>query len=390
MRLSKLNLVNYRNYSSLSLDPQPGINVIRGINGQGKSNLLEAIYMLSIGKSLRTGPERNIIPRRLLKNGGISQIVGLFSDKSGSTKAQVDMELRKSNTGQLSLVKYFRLNAEKQRAAEFVGSVKMCFFSVNDVNIVLGGAETRRRYLDILMAQINRADFKNLQHYSRSVSQRNGLLRAQKQRKLSSAELNNELKFWDDRVAREATPIIINRNKVINELLQLAIPIHRELGGQQLEIVYRPNLLDKLFNPPSGRPQSEVTPEQVRLALMDTFRRMRPAELKRGYTLVGPHRDDFEIRLNGEPAELASRGQARLVAVALKMAEANYIVKAIHNSPVILLDDVFSELDSSKRDALLKMLKDYEQVLITTAEDDGIYSDYTQFSVVNGVITPFS
>ena len=117
---------------------------------------------------------------------------------------------------------------------------------------------------------------------------------------------------------------------------------------------------------------------------------MRPAELKRGYTLVGPHRDDFEIRLNGEPAELASRGQARLVAVALKMAEANYIVKAIHNSPVILLDDVFSELDSSKRDALLKMLKDYEQVLITTAEDDGIYSDYTQFSVVNGVITPFS
>lgn len=369
--LSHLTLSNFRNLVQLDLELPEGVVVFFGPNAQGKTTLLEAVYLLAIARSFRAENEREVVNFHAATEGG-QALVGGTIEKTGErlgvyvgfqcipTHEAADAANRGSGPGysvrpSYSVRKEIRVSRVRRTAAELVGTVNAVLFSADDIDLVQGPPAGRRRYLDVLISQADPRYLRGLQRYQRVIQQRNQLLRMLRE---GRAE-DRELAFWNDELVREGAWVTWRRHETMAELSQSCTQHHRELGGPEecLQMEYRPSV-------PLGDGLS-ATEDRFRESLASSEKRDRAVAA----TVVGPHRDDFNLLLDQvDMSTFASRGQARTLALTLRLAEAAYLATARTEGPIVLLDDVLSEMDAFRRKRVLEKVSQYQQTLITTTD----------------------
>jgi len=369
--------------------------VFQGGNGQGKSNLLEAAYLLAIAKSPRTSSDREVVSWQTANEEGHCQVAAIVQRDRDPLKIQMDIQCLPSRheetensskraeqgTWGISVQKHFRVNGVPRLASELVGQLNAVMFSAQDIELVMGPPPGRRRYMDILISQLDRRYLRALQKYQRVLYQRNHLLRMVRDGRSNE----DELLYWDQELITEGVYIEARRHETVKQLSTLALPIHEELTGEgeTLEIIYRPSV----------EAQEGDSEEALAQTFQGALNLNRRREIARGVSSFGPHRDDLHLLIAGMDAGLyASRGQARTVALALKLAEARYLAQQRRQEPVLLLDDVLSELDSSRRVHVLQNVSSYQQCLITTTDlrllEEPFLSAAAKFKVEAGRVEP--
>lgn len=369
------------------------MTLFHGGNGEGKSNLIEAIYMLAIARSPRTANDRDLMRRAASADGGeaYARIAANVERDGDPLRLQIDLVGAQVDAAAAadgnparaadSIQKRFRVNGAPRRAAALVGQLNAVMFSADDLEIVYGSPSARRRYLNILIAQADREYLRALRQYERIVRQRNHLLRQIR----DGGARPDELGFWDDALVNEGKLIAARRQASARMLSQSAKPIYAEMSGanETMAAAYSPNV--------------PLPPDASEDAIADIMRQRlaerRAAELARGVTLVGPHRDDLRLTLDDmDAAAFASRGQTRTLVLALKLAEAEYLAARRAHQPVILMDDVLSELDAARRLQTLERASRYRQALITTADAAAVDARFlpriARFSIRRGAVTP--
>ena len=390
-----MSLVNFRSYESLSLELPEGLILLEGGNGQGKSNLLEAAYLLAIAKSNRASADRELVHSEARTGPQPhAQILAELQLADGDVRLQVDFTAsdasqRPSGDGEIQPTdatvfhKSFRVNGVGRRASSVIGILNAVMFSPEDLELVYGTPSVRRRYLDILISQLDDRYLRSLQRYNKILAQRNHLLKRIRQRSASP----DELRFWDTELVAEGSFIIEQRARTLTSLNAISAPLHSELSGSNdtLELVYRPSVA----MPP------EVTLDAAAENLTEGLAAERGREIAQGFTALGPHRDDIEPQIAGMDASAyASRGQVRTIVLAMKLAEAEHLKRRRGQEPVLLLDDVLSELDAGRRALVLDRAAMYQQCFITTAEpgiiDSERLSRMHRFIVTRGSVRPIS
>ncbi|MCL0044322.1 DNA replication/repair protein RecF, partial [Dehalococcoidia bacterium] len=335
MYISHLSLTNYRNFRHLELDLPPGLIFIFGENGQGKTNLLEAAYLLTIAKSYRTNVERELIhwsnqppPGNIATSDSPAiphtVVSGDIEYPDGKLRLIVALQaISTEGVGGPLVKKQIRVNGVSTSAAGLLGCINGVLFTAADLDLIYGPPSKRRRFLDILISQVDRGYLRALQRYQRVVTQRNHLLRLIRDGRNAPGDLD----FWDNELINEGSKVVARRAEVTKSLAPLAMQEHSRLvDGERLSIAFQPS----------------VEAEE----LTDLVPRHRETEIKAGMTLVGPHRDDLALDIDGMPAATyASRGQARTIALGLRLAEALFLRQQRQEEPILLLDDIFSELD---------------------------------------------
>lgn len=391
MYLKHLSLLNYRNYARLEVDLQARIHVLRGDNAQGKTNLLEVIHYLATTKSPLAGSDRQMI--RWAADRDVipyAQVQATFV-RAGVERA-IEITLVKeveSEGGRSALRRQILLDGIPRRAMDVVGKLNVVLFLPQDIGLVSGSPRERRRYLDMLLCQVDEEYCRALSRYNKVITQRNALLRQIRQRLSSPSELD----YWDEQLARLGTIVLSRRQWATQALNEGAAGLQRALTGdtEDLVVIYQSSLAEyassrgeALWSQPGGE---------------DEFRRVlqlaRVEESARGITLVGPHRDDLKLLLNGVDATIyGSRGQQRTIALALKLAEVGLIESQTGDTPILLLDDVISELDDQRCAFLLDSIAVAEQVLITTTKLDrfapGLLESAALWQVVSGTLSPLA
>ena len=366
MYLSHLSLTNFRNFLQLELDLPSGVVVLSGDNAQGKSSLLEAVYLLAIARSFRAESDHEMINWGAAEEGGNALVAGTIEKLSEKIRVYIGYQcLPASETpphqdrGRTFQVRrQIRVSRVKRTAAELVGLVNAVLFSAEDLELVQGPPSLRRRYLDILMSQADVSYLKSLQAYQRVLQQRNRLLRLLQDRKAAE----EELAFWNEQLVKEGSRIVARRHQAMALLSAMCRDRHNELTGamEELTVEYRPNIRG------SGQLQSE---DETEREFMTALQASRNRELALRSTVVGPHRDDFRLLVdNVDMGTYASRGQARTLALTLRLAEAAYLASTRDEGPIMLLDDVLSEMDSPRRSRVLEKATQYQQVIITTTD----------------------
>ncbi|MCH7971482.1 MAG: DNA replication/repair protein RecF [Chloroflexi bacterium] len=398
MYLSRLSLTGFRNHTNTDLELRPGLTLFQGNNGQGKSNLLEAAYMLAIAKTPRSSNESELVNWSLAETGGHMQVLGVGREGDTTIQAQIDVDITaptgSSPRGLPGFRKGLRVNGIKRSAIDFVGNLNVVFFEADDLEIVHGPPGRRRRYLDILISQSDPAYLKSLQRYGQVVSQRNQLLR----RIRDGVAGENELTFWDERLAYEGARVTDSRRRAVDGLNEHAVPAHSDLAdGDRLELEYQPRITASSGAP--GGARSKDTPdigamnaETIEQEIARALATVRRREIAQGVTVVGPHRDDLKIFLNGYPAgQFASRGQSRTIALSLKLAEAVFVNRSTGRTPILALDDILSELDPERQRRVLEAASKHEQVLLTATEPGVVPSEFLEkadiYTVMNGRVT---
>ena len=317
------------------------------------------------------------------------QILGVGRNADSTVQAQIDFDITATESSKNSTQAFrkgLRVNGIKRSAIDFVGNLNIVFFEAEDLEIIYGSPGRRRRYLDILISQSNPAYLKSLQRYRQVVNQRNQLLRQIR----DGISEESELVFWDERLAYEGALITDSRRRSVDGLNQHAVPAHQDLtNGDKLEIKYQPRITASSKDKVNvGNMNAEMIEKKIATALPSLQRR----EIAQGITVIGPHRDDLEIRLNNNRADnFASRGQCRTIALALKIAEAVFVTQSTGRTPVLALDDILSELDIERRKLVLEAATKHEQVLLTATErailPDNFLEKADIYTVMNGRVT---
>jgi len=342
--LASLQLDAFRNYNSLSVQFSPGLNVLYGDNAQGKTNLLEAIHFLATGRSHRTSRDQDLIMEGRPALRARAEVVR----KTGS----IEVEL---NYG-LETRKQLKINGVPERKiARLVGSLAVVFFSPDDLQLLKGPPSGRRRFLDLELSQISQNYLHHLMTYNRLVNQRNTLLK----QPTVDAHL---LAVYDDQLVETAAQLIVRRAEAVRRLSPLAAHFHALLsdGREDLRLAYQSQGVDE-----EGQADLDSVAARLRRALAS----LQGEERRRQVTLVGPHRDDIAIWVAGRDARLyASQGQQRTAVLALKLAELQFMTEEIGEAPVLLLDDVASELDPNRRNYLLAAVQEGVQSFITCTD----------------------
>lgn len=340
MIVKSLELNNYRNYENIQIDFDNGVNILYGDNAQGKTNVLESIYLCSTTKSHRGSKDKEIV--RFGSNEG--HIRCLF-DKS-EVDYQIDIHLRTEKS------KGIAINGIKlKKAAELMGVVNVILFSPEDLSIIKNGPSDRRRFVDSELCQLDKVYLYNLTSYNKIVNQRNNLLRDI----VYHPELVDTLDVWDSQLISLGTKIIDRRTLFINQLNEIIYDIHKNLTGEKekLLIKYDPNV--------------EIMEYQQKL------NKNREKDIKYKLTSVGPHRDDFIFYINDmDSKKYGSQGQQRTAALSLKLAEIKLVQNLTGNTPILLLDDVLSELDKNRQNYLLDSIGDIQTIITCTGLDDFI------------------
>lgn len=345
----------------MQLQIPPGLTLIEGKNGHGKSNLLEALYMLSIAKSHRLKNERGLINKNSLDNfkAGLSHtLIGADSISSmRSDRVEIHYTFQSANTGKLAIEKFIKINGVLKKVSDLIGTINSVLFTVDDLKLIFGQPSTRRRYLDILLSQTNIEYFKTLQGYQKSNTQRNHLLKSIREGKSQISELE----FWDDEIATKGSYIIKKRQTALNALSELAHSFHKKLSSDSENLFCEYNSTsDNTFH------DDQAT---IQKSLLSKLGQLTSKDISQGSTSVGPHRDDINIKINDIYAiEHASRGQARTAVLSLKLAEAEYLKTLRDNEPILLMDDLLSELDVDRKELIMDHISNYEQCIATTAE----------------------
>ena len=358
MYLKTLHLRNFRNYPDQQVEFSAAKTILVGNNAQGKSNLLEAVELMSSLRSHRTSRDRDLI----LDGEAIAQISGHLQKDMG----EVDLSLTLRQNGRRS-VGLNGLNLRRQ--LDFLGTLNMVQFSSLDLDLVRGGPEQRRHWLDSLLVQLEPIYAYVLQQYNQILRQRNALLKSIQKSDLNRQNLfsnqasiespnPSELSLWDAQLAIAGSRVIRRRARVLQRLIPFAQSWHQTISGstEALEIRYAPNveLVDD-------------NPEALQKAFLEKIQQRAIVERHQGTTIVGPHRDEVEFTINNTPArQYGSQGQQRTLVLALKLAELKLIEDVIGEPPLLLLDDVLAELDLSRQNQLLDAIQDRFQTLITT------------------------
>lgn len=366
--------------------------LVDGENGHGKSNLVEALYLLAIGKSLRATTERELVRwQPPSSTETYTHVVATVEHDSGTTRVQVDFRSSPPAQGTSQpqeesppaghVQKYVRVNGAPRRASDLVGELPAVLFTAQDLDLVFGSPSVRRRYLDIMLSQLDRRYLRAAQRYQRVIAQRNQVLKAIAERRAKP----DELEFWSGQAAETGGYMMAARAKTVEALSPLAEGLYGEMsgGGERCELFYAPSV-----DLPEA-PGPEACEEAIRNALEERQGR----EVAQGHTVTGPHRDDLLVKVGSMPAgQYASRGQGRTAVLAMKLAEAENIRVTGSRPPILLLDDVLSELDSGRRAHVLDQAANYRQALITTADPAAIdpvrLPAMTRFAVTNGVLSP--
>ena len=347
MLLAQLALSNFRNYAELELEPRPGLNVFIGANAQGKSNLLEAIAMLGTGKSFRTAREADTVrqdcERAILRGEALL--------RAGTVELVCTIE-----RGSRGTRKGYTVNAHPVRYAGYLGRMRVVTFVPADLHLASGTPGARRAFLNIALSQSEPRYYYELARYRKVVQQKNALLRG-------AVELDLELLATYNRSLVEAgAQIMLARDRMIGALATSARPAHARFApGERLEVAYEPNVA---FEVP--------TREAVEAAFEARLFQCADGERLRKSSIVGPHRDDISLMLDGISLEAyGSQGQQRTAVLALKVAEYSVMRDRWDEAPLLLLDDVLSELDEERAAAFLAELAEYEQAFITATHRPG-------------------
>jgi len=388
MRILHLSLTNFRNFSRLELDLPPGIVVLQGDNAQGKTNLLEAIYYLSRVRSPRTSTDRELVNWLALEDDlPFARLVAKVLKGEALHGQQIELTLVQSNGKSVdeepgALRKHIRINGAAKRAVDAIGQLNAVLFLPEDIELVSGSPHGRRRYLDDTLCQIDARYGHELQHYERVLTQRNYLLKSLRGRSNGS----DELLFWDQRLVEHGAFIVVRRQQVIEELDHLVQRIHPQLTGdkEHLRLEYcasvhlggRPGMPSRIALPlasstdmpgTAASPDLQAQLQAVAARFADQLREVRGRELEQGVSVVGPHRDDLHFLVDGvDMTTFGSRGQQRTIALSVKLAEVKLITQEKRDKPILLLDDVVSELDPSRRGCLTQAIDQAQQVIITT------------------------
>ena len=334
MWISKINLINFRNYENESIELDKNLNIFFGENAQGKTNIIEGIFLCSMGKSFRAKKDNEMI--QLGKNNSIIEIYYEKYDRCG--KIKIDISNKKN----------IYLNGIKlKKLSELLGNINVVIFTPDDINILKGGPQNRRRFLDIMIGQLKPNYMYNLNLYLKTIEQRNHYLRQIKEERKDEKLLD----IWDEKLVEYAEKICSYRKEFINKIKQKIIKIHKEITDdkEEIRIEYKTDCDNK---------------ENYHNLLKER----RKLDIIKGYTTKGIHRDDFSIYINDRELGIyGSQGQHRTAILSLRMSELDIIYDEIGEYPILLLDDFMSELDEKRRKHLLEKIENI-QVLITCTD----------------------
>ena len=334
-----------RNYAHLELHPAPGLNVFIGSNAQGKSNLLEAISLLGTGKSFRTSRERDLI-----RDGfELATISGEAHVRAGAIRLGCTLTATPRGSRKL-----YTVNGRSVRYATFLGSLRVVSFVPADLHLVDGPPSVRRSFLNGALAQEQKTYYRDLARYQKALSQKSALLRA------PVAPDPDLLKIYDETLVTSGTALMIARNHFIRALGAAAAKVHARWSGdrERLELTYAPNV-----------PFEVETEDSIAASFQQRLRESAEQERMRGVALCGPHRDDLVLQLDGHSlAAFGSQGQQRTAVLAVKVAEYAVMHERSGEAPLLLLDDVLSELDAARARAFLDGVGGFEQAFITATQ----------------------
>lgn len=361
MIIKSIELADYRNYNSLEMQFDSGTNILYGDNAQGKTNILEAIYLAATTKSHKGSKDREIV------NFNKEEAhIRTYIEKEG-VESRVDMHLRKSKS------KGIAIDGQKiKKAADLLGLCNVVFFSPEDLGIIKNGPSERRRFVDMELCQLDNFYLYNLNHYNKIVNQRNKLLKDM----YMNPDLKETLNIWDMQLVSFGTKMIERRQLFVEQLNEIIYDIHKKLSGdrEEIKIKYEPDVSIEDFE---------------RKLRMNQDRDMRSK-----MTSVGPHRDDFAFMIGDiDVRKYGSQGQQRTAALSLKLSEIELVKKITKDTPILLLDDVLSELDSNRQNYLLNSIGDIQTIITCTGLEEFVNNRFEVnrvFKVTNGTVSCMS
>ena len=358
MIIESIELKNYRNYSELHMDFCPGTNILYGNNAQGKTNILEAVYVCCTTKSHRGSKDREMIHFHEEESHIKLNI------RKNEVPYRIDMHLKKNKAKGVAIN-----GVPIRKASELFGIVNVVFFSPEDLNLIKNGPAERRKFIDLELCQLNKLYVHSLVSYNRILMQRNKLLKEL----IFKPEYEETLDIWDMQLVQYGKEIIHYREIFISQLNEMISEIHYRLSGEKerLKMIYDPNV-------DAGRFESEL-------------RRNRPQDLRQKTTLTGPHRDDIGFYIDDiDIRRFGSQGQQRTAALSLKLAEIELVKKTVRDYPILLLDDVLSELDGDRQNHLLSAITHIQTMITCTGLEDFVNNRFQidrLFKVVDGTVS---
>jgi DNA replication and repair protein RecF len=354
-----------RNYAHLELQPAPGLNVFVGANAQGKSNLLEAISLLGTGKSFRTSRERDLI-----RDGfELATISGEAHVKAGAIRLGCTLTATPRGSRKL-----YTVNSRSVRYATFLGSLRVVSFVPADLHLVDGPPSMRRSFLNGALAQEQKSYYRDLARYQKALSQKTAMLRAE------GAPDPELLKIYDETLVSAGTALMIARNHFVRALGAAASKVHARWSGgrEHLELTYRPNVGFEA-----------ETDDSIAGSFQECLRAGAEMERLRRVALVGPHRDDLALDLDGRSlAAFGSQGQQRTAVLAVKVGEYTVMHERSGEAPLLLLDDVLSELDPQRARAFLEGVGEFEQAFITATQLPGALALASVYEIRDARVEP--
>ncbi len=363
MKIDKIELRSFRNYDELSIELDRGINIITGNNAQGKSNFLESIYFSAFSRSFRTQKDKELV------QGGedFASVVVYFTS---NREEKIEIKIDKAGKKQI------KVNSNQiQKISDLIGKLKVVSFVPEDVLLIKGQPIERRRFMNKEISQIYPAHISELIDYTRVLSQRNAAI---KKHKIENAS-KELISIWDEQLSGLAEKIIKRRIDFIEKINIKANDVHH--------VVTEKNEIIKVQYKSFSSSQNSLKYDKIRGDFMDLLRENLEQDIRYGYTVKGPHKDDFEVYIDDLPVKIyGSQGQKRTAALSIKLAQIEYIKEFTEEEPIILLDDVSSELDINRRRCLFDYIKDYQSFISTTDINDYIGFDIPikEYYVKNG------
>ena len=357
MNIKSIELQNFRNYEDLNISFDEGTNIFYGDNAQGKTNILEAAYLSGTTKSHKCSKDKEMI--RFGEQESHIRTVVVKKDK----EYQIDMHLKNNRSKGIAINK-----VPIKKASELFGILNMVFFSPEDLNIIKNGPAERRRFLDSELCQLDKIYLSDLTTYNKILNQRNKLLKDMVYR----PDLKDTLPVWDMQLVETGRKIIRRRKQFVDELNEIVHDIHYRISGEKEDLIlqYEPSIEDIFFE--------------------DELSRVKERDMRQCMTSVGPHRDDLLFSIGEvDIRKFGSQGQQRTSALSLKLSEIELVKRFIHDTPVLLLDDVLSELDSNRQNYLLNSIHDTQTLITCTGLDEFVKNRFhinKIFKVVQGTV----
>jgi DNA replication and repair protein RecF len=381
VKLNRIKLENFRNHGFFALDLSGtgDITYLVGPNASGKTNVLEAIYILALTKSFRGQRLEDLISWsadycRVSAEIDVAGSGGALKsgEKHNASPTSLEIFLGMPPNPRQSL----KVNGVKKATADFIGNCGVVLFHPEDLNMLYLGPELRRRYLDMLLIQADRGYFRALARYRRILKQRNSLIKAINERRAHK----NELEVWDAQLAESGAIIITERRKTVDFLNSKLGANYRRIAGNDDEarVLYRASLVgaisgQRVLSADTIARLLTADEAEIRAAFLNALNNALPTDLRAEVTTIGPHRDELEFTLNGRPlASHASRGEYRSLLLAVKMLEIEYLRQRRGTNPILLLDDVFSELDPKRQRQLTETIGDVQTIITASHPDDHV------------------